>query len=82
VHARFREGVRLRGRDHLKDLGVGGRIILKWNLDIRREFAECIKLAQSTAIWQGFCKCRNKVAENKNNKTAFWGGGIFLIVYN
>jgi len=53
VHTSFREGVRLRRRDHLKDQGVGGRIILKWNLDIRREFAECIELDQSTAIWQG-----------------------------
>jgi len=37
VHTGFREGGGLRGGggDHLQDLGLDGRIILKWNLDIR-----------------------------------------------
>jgi hypothetical protein len=34
VHTRFREGLRLRGREHLQDLGISGRIILKWKLNI------------------------------------------------
>lgn len=35
MHIELRERGRLRERDHLQDLGVGGRIILKWNLDTR-----------------------------------------------
>jgi hypothetical protein len=42
-------------RDHWEDLGIGGRITVKWILvEIRTGGANWIQLAQDRAQWQAF----------------------------
>jgi hypothetical protein len=52
----------LRGRKHLRELGVDGRVILKWNLCNSGR----IQLAGSRVLWRFF------------NIVIFWGGGDFV----
>jgi len=44
--------VNLRGRDHLKDPGVDGRIILRWNFRKWDGNMDWIDLAQDRDRWQ------------------------------
>jgi hypothetical protein len=49
----FRMGVP-KARDHWEDLGVGGRITLRWTLEIGIDGANWIRLAQVRVQWRAF----------------------------
>jgi hypothetical protein len=41
-----------KGRDHCEDLGVGGRLTLRWTLGRRTSGANWIQLAQDRVKWR------------------------------
>jgi hypothetical protein len=49
----------LRERDYLEDLGVDGRIILKWSFWKLDGGMVCIDLAEDRDRWR-FCECSNE----------------------
>jgi hypothetical protein len=59
VHSGFWQGT-LRGKDHLEDPGVDGRIILRWIFRKWDGGMEWIDLAQDRKGVAGTCKCGNE----------------------
>jgi hypothetical protein len=41
----------LKGRDHLEDIGIDGRIVLEWILRKQWEGVDCMYLAQDKDWW-------------------------------
>ena len=72
MHTEFQWG-KLRERDHVQDLGVDGRVNLKWVFKLWDEGMGWIDLAQDRDRWRTFVNAVTKLRFQEN-------GGNFLTI--
>ena len=54
----------LMDRDHLDDLSIDGRIIIRWIFKKRDRGMSWIALAQNRNRWAGSCECGNEHSDS------------------